>query len=123
MKGAVTGFVVCLILVFSVYIMQASTTKSIHQDELTTNTSNAVEATIENCKNNKHASDEEMAQSFQTHLKNQMTADGKLKVEITECDHTKGILSVKVTETYKLPNGKTKTAVCQKAGMVDDSKS
>ena len=57
---------------------------------------------------------------FQQHLKNQMTADGKLKVEITECDHTKGILSVKVVETYKIPNGKTRTVSCEKTGVVEE---
>ena len=41
MKGAITGFIVCLIMVFSVYIMQATTATSVRQDELTTNTSNA----------------------------------------------------------------------------------
>lgn len=120
MKGAITGFAVCLILAFSIFIMQSSTSTSIHKDELTTNTSNAVDATIENCKNNKYSTDEEMANAFQNHLKNQMTADGKVKVEITECDHTKGVISVKVTETYKLPDGKTRTVKCEKTGMVDD---
>ena len=57
---------------------------------------------------------------IQQHLKNQMTADSKLKVEITECDHTKGVLSVKVVETYKIPSGKTRTVSCEKTGVVEE---
>ena len=102
MKGAITGFIVCLIMVFSVYIMQATTATSVRQDELTTNTSNAVDATIQSCRNNKYSTDD------------------ALKVEITECDHTKGILSVKVVETYKIPNGKTRTVSCEKTGVVEE---
>mgnify|MGYP003428475039 FL=1 len=49
-----------------------------------------------------------------------MTADSKLKVEITECDHPKGVLSVKVVETYKIPSGKTRTVSCEKTGVVEE---
>ena len=107
-------------MLFSVYIMHATTATSVRQDELTTNTSNAVDATIQSCRNNKYSTDDAMAKGFQQHLKNQMTADGKLKVEITECDHTKGILSVKVVETYKIPSGKTRIVSCEKTGVVEE---
>ena len=64
MKGAITGFIVCLIMVFSVYIMQATAATSVRQDELTTNTSNAVDATIQSCRNNKYSTDDAIPAAF-----------------------------------------------------------
>lgn len=119
MKGAITAMITIMILVFSVFIMQSVSAGSVRQDELTTNTSNALEQSLRGVKKGEITNNEQLAQAFQANLKARISSDSKVHVDVLNANYTNGSLSVKVTETYQLPNGKKKTIVCEKTGMLE----
>ena len=122
MKEAATAIIIILIIIFSTFITQSSTSGSIREDELATNTSNVISQTLDNAKNTTYKTDAEMAQAFVKKLQETIGTDSKLQIDILDidCSKTNGRLSVKVTETYRLPNGKERKVLCKKMGYIDN---
>ena len=109
MKGAVTGIILLVILIYSVFITQNIAGLTTRKTELTMDVSNAVEQTLDNMKEEQYESREQMAEIFVRDLKTQITSDADIEVEIIGADHIHGLLDVNVRETFLTSDGKKKT--------------
>ena len=69
MKGAVTGIILLVILIYSVFITQNISGLASRKTELTMDVSNAVEQTLDNMKEEQYESREQMAEAFVRDLK------------------------------------------------------
>lgn len=119
MKGAVTGIILLVILIYSVFITQNISGRTSRKTELTMDVSNAVEQTLDGMKEKKYESREQMAQAFVRDLKEQITSDADIEVDIIGADHIHGLLDVNVRETYQTSDGKSKTIEVRKTAVLE----
>lgn len=119
MKGAVTGLILMVILIYSVFVTQNISGRTSRKTELTMDVSNAVEQTLDSMKEIKYESREQMAQAFVRDLKEQMTSDGEIEVDVIGIDHVNGMLDVNVRETYRASDGKKKTIEVRKTAVLE----
>ncbi|MBS7006967.1 alpha trans-inducing protein [Anaerostipes sp.] len=119
MKGAVTGVILLVILIYSVFITQNISGTTSRKTELTMDVSNAVEQTLDSMKETKYESREQMAEAFVQDLKEQMTSDADMQVDIIGIDHVNGLLDVNVRETYHTSDGKKKTIEVRKTAVLE----
>lgn len=119
MKGAVTGIILLVILIYSVFITQNISGHTSRKTELTMDVSNAVEQTLDGMKEKKYESREQMAQAFVRDLKEQITSDADIEVDIIGADHIHGLLDVNVRETYQTSDGKSKTIEVRKTAVLE----
>lgn len=119
MKGAVTGIILMVILIYSVFITQNISGRTTRKTELTMDVSNAVEQTLDSMKEIKYESRDQMAQAFVKDLKEQMTSDGDIQVDVIGIDHVNGLLDVNVRETYRTSDGKEKTIEVRKTAVLE----
>ena len=119
MKGAVTGIILLVILIYSVFITQNISGLASRKTELTMDVSNAVEQTLDNMKEEQYESREQMAEAFVRDLKTQITSDADKEVEIIGADHIHGLLDVSVRETFLTSDGKKKTIEVRKTAVLE----
>lgn len=119
MKGAVTGIILLVILIYSVFITQNISGWTARKTELTMDVSNAVEQTLDSMKETRYESGEQMAQAFVRDLKEQMTSEGEIEVDVIGIDHVNGLLDVNVRETYRTSDGKKKTIEVRKTAVLE----
>lgn len=119
MKGAVTGIILLVILIYSVFITQNIAGLTTRKTELTMDVSNAVEQTLDNMKEEQYESREQMAEAFVRDLKTQITSDADIEVEIIGADHIHGLLDVNVRETFLTSDGKKKTIEVRKTAVLE----
>lgn len=119
MKGAVTGIILLVILIYSVFITQNISGHTSRKTELMMDVSNAVEQTLDGMKEKKYESREQMAQAFVRDLKEQITSDADIEVDIIGADHIHGLLDVNVRETYQTSDGKSKTIEVRKTAVLE----
>lgn len=119
MKGAVTGIILLVILIYSVFITQNISGLTSRKTELTMDVSNAVEQTLDGMKEEQYESREQMAQAFVRDLKAQITSDADIEVEIIGADHIHGLLDVNVRETFLASDGKKKTIEVRKTAVLE----
>ena len=119
MKGAVTGIILLVILIYSVFITQNISGLASRKTELTMDVSNAVEQTLDNMKEEQYESREQMAEAFVRDLKTQITSDADIEVEIIGADHIHGLLDVSVRETFLTSDGKKKIIEVRKTAVLE----
>lgn len=119
MKGAVTGIILLVILIYSVFITQNISGRTARKTELTMDVSNAVEQTLDSMKETRYESGEQMARAFVRDLKEQMTSEGEIEVDVIGIDHVNGLLDVNVRETYRTSDGKKKTIEVRKTAVLE----
>lgn len=119
MKGAVTGIILLVILIYSVFITQNISGLASRKTELTMDVSNAVEQTLDNMKEEQYESREQMAEAFVQDLKTQITSDADIEVEIIGADHIHGLLDVSVRETFLTSDGKKKIIEVRKTAVLE----
>ena len=119
MKGAVTGIILLVILIYSVFITQNISGLASRKTELTMDVSNAVEQTLDNMKEEQYESREQMAEAFVRDLKTQITSDADIEGEIIGADHIHGLLDVSVRETFLTSDGKKKIIEVRKTAVLE----
>ncbi len=97
--------------------------KDIRENEADKALNTAVEQTLEQLK--KHGGYEignaqELIADFQQALLLHISSDADLEVKILAADTKKGILDVKITETYRTVNARQKQAVCRKTVILEE---
>lgn len=120
MKNIIIGaasFVICLLLLFTVYTLQGRENRS---EEIHDGITNAMTAAGEQMKENgSYGSDEEFSAAFIENLMQQMDSASNMEVSILKADSGKGILSAEVTQTYRHPNGKEGKVSCMRTLILD----
>lgn len=109
MKNIVTIISCALIGVITLAIVMSVSGRMNRSMEVKSNLSSAVEETVENLAGKKYAvSDmEEYLADFSESLMDFIDTDSDITVQVAAADMEKGILAVKVTETFMHPNGRT----------------
>ena len=109
MKNIVTIISCALIGVITLAIVMSVSGRMNRSMEVKSNLSSAVEETVENLAGKKYAvSDmEEDLADFSESLMDFIDTDSDITVQVAAADMEKGILAVKVTETFMHPNGRT----------------
>ena len=116
MKNIVTIISCALIGVITLAIVMSVSGRMNRSMEVKSNLSSAVEETVENLAVKKYAvSDmEEYLADFSESLMDFIDTDSEITVQVAAADMEKGILAVKVTETFMHPNGRTGEVFCER---------
>lgn len=126
MKNVILGIIGAMVAVYTVILSLGLYSISSREDELENCLSEVMMSTME-----KYYISPEMA-PFQTAadsglveeeligmLKLRLSSDSKIEIKVDKCDMNMGILSVEVSETFILPNGKEKKVSCEKTLIAD----
>lgn len=93
--------------------------------ELTGNLSTAVETTVSNAALEKKydiSSINEYLADIVQGTAEALDAEGKVQAEVTGIDKERGIIGIRITETYEHPNGSTGTLTYEKTVVLDGKK-
>lgn len=122
MKTVVRGIILTCIGAVVMLIIMTVTGRMNRSMELKSNLPSAVEETVEilavDQKYNIGNTNEYLA-DFVENLSRILDSDCDLKVEILNTDKEKGLLSVRVTEEFEHPNGKTGTVECERTVILN----
>lgn len=123
MKHMVYGIALLAIAVMAVAGVMIVSGKDVRENEADKALNTAVEQTLEQLK--KHGGYEignawELIADFQQALLLHISSDADLEVEILTADTERGILDVKITETYRTMNDREKQAVCRKTVILEE---
>ena len=117
MKNIALGIINIILGTLTLMIVMSVYGRMNRSMELQSSLSSIVEETVENMTVNPkytiHNTNEWLA-DFVQNLSVRLDTQSDLTVEIMQCNKEKGILSVKVTETYLHPNGKQGTVECER---------
>lgn len=116
MKTGIRMIAFALIASIALLIVMSVMGRMNRSMEVKSNLSSAVEETVENLAVKKYAvSDmEEYLADFNEALMDFIDTDSEITVQVAGADTEKGILAVKVTETFAHPNGRTGTVSCER---------
>ncbi len=123
MKHMVYGIALLAIAVMVVAGVMIVSGKDVRENEADKALNTAVEQTLEQLK--KHGSYEidnaqELIADFQQALLLHISSDADLEVKILTADTERGVLDVKITETYRTINARVKQAVCRKTVILEE---
>lgn len=123
MKHMVYGIALLAIAVMVVAGVMIVSGKDVRENEADKALNTAVEQTLEQLK--KHGSYEidnaqELIADFQQTLLLHISSDADLEVKILTADTERGVLDVKITETYRTINARVKQAVCRKTVILEE---
>lgn len=112
MKNVILGMtgaaiVICLVVVcLSVYSISS------RKNELENCVSQVLEQAVK--RNFKKGDDEQTRKQIAQDLLLRLTSDSQITINVHTCDMEQGIISVIVTEEFRLPGGMSKTIQCSK---------
>lgn len=123
MKHMVYGIALLAIAAMVVAGVMIVSGKDVRENEADKALNTAVEQTLEQLK--KHGSYEidnaqELIADFQQALLLHISSDADLEVKILTADTERGVLDVKITETYRTINARVKQAVCRKTVILEE---
>lgn len=117
MKNVLIGIVGGMILVYMVVIQISLYTESVRQNELNQCVSDVTMQVLKGCRNQ---TDEAAQKILTDRIRERLTSDSRVQIDVFACDMQKGIISVKVKEEFLYPNGKSgsvqtaRTAIAEK---------
>lgn len=97
--------------------------QGVRKNELEKALNTAVEQTLEQLKKEggyQIENQRELIADFHQALLLNISSDSEVKVDILAADHVRGVLDVRVTETYQTVHGKQKQASCRKTVIVEE---
>ena len=123
MKNIVTIISCTLIGAITLAIVMSVSGRMNRSMEVKSNLPSAVEETVENLSLKKYsiADIEEYLADFTATLSDFIDTDSELTVSVAGADIERGILSVKVTETFVHPNGRTGTVSCERTVLLEQA--
>lgn len=123
MKHMVYGIVLLAIAFMVIAGVMIVSGKDVRENEADKALNTAVEQTLEQLKKYggyEIANAQELIADFQQALLLHISSDADLEVKILAADTERGILDVKITETYQTINAKKKQAVCRKTVILEE---
>lgn len=118
MKNIILGFTGCILVICTVVCCLSIYSISVRKNEMENNTAQAVEQNLRTFYQS-GKSDEEAKEELRQELMLRLNSASRLIVDVKACDMEQGILSVRVTEQFRLPGGQEKEVVCEKTMIVE----
>ncbi len=116
-----TGLLCLVVLVIAGTMIISG--QDVRKNELEKALNTAVEQTLEQLKKEggyQIENQRELIADFHQALLLNISSDSDLKVDILAADQERGVLDVRVTETYKTVNGKEKQSSCRKTVILEE---
>ena len=116
MKQVVYGSLIGLIVIVTIVAVVTVNGKKTRQGDVDNALQSSVENAVETTMNEKVysiSSNEEFIADFTQNLLVQISNDSDIEIQVAKVDYEKGILGVKVIETFTHPNGKEGKNECE----------
>ena len=116
MKQVVYGSLIGLIVIVTIVAVVTVNGKKTRQGDVDNARQSSVENAVETTMNEKVysiSSNEEFIADFTQNLLVQISNDSDIEIQVAKVDYEKGILGVKVIETFTHPNGKEGKNECE----------
>ncbi|MCI9175478.1 MAG: InlB B-repeat-containing protein [Lachnospiraceae bacterium] len=126
MKHTVYGISLAVLAVLAVAVVLGISGKNVRKNEMETALNTAIEQALEQLKMEKSGngkdvrSCQELVADFNGLLLAQIESDSELQVEILTADAEKGILDVRITQSYQTILGREREAVCRKSVILEE---
>ena len=118
MKTIVLGFTGCMLVILTVISCLSIYGISARKNEIENCTAQVVEQNLRTFYRS-GASDEEAREALRQELMVRLDSASQVSVDVRTCDMEKGILSVRVVESFTLPGGQKKEVACEKTMIVE----
>lgn len=121
MKNAVMVIVSALIGVLTLAIVMTVGGRTNRSMEIKSNLPSAVEETVELLANKKYTINDRNAYiaDMAEGLSKTLDTDSDIRIEVLKVDKERAMMSVRVTETFEHPNGKTGTTECERTVILN----
>ena len=121
MKNLVLGIVSAVAGMLLLAILMTNGGRVNRSMEVKSNLPSAVEETVENLAEKKYTINDRNAYiaDFVENLTETLDTDSEISVEVLAVDQVKSVMSIRVTEKYKHPNGKEGTTDCERTVILD----
>lgn len=106
-------------MLFSVMLVMLQGS-SVRREELKLSLSEAMEISMEQVKEQKFASDQELSDYFVQVFTKQINSDSRCQIRVICADVTEGILSVEVEQMYQHINGNTGSIKCSRTILLEN---
>lgn len=116
MKQLIYGIIITFISIFTIVIILTINGKSNRSNEINNALSIAVENAVETTMNQNPYTinnNKEFLADFTQNLLSQISNDSDIEIKVAKIDYKKGIMSVRVTETFTHPNGNEGKNECE----------
>ncbi len=126
MKHTVYGISLAVLAVMVVAIVLGVSGKNVRKNEMETALNTAIEQSLEQLRLEKSDNRQELAgyqeliADFNGLLLSQIESDSDLQVEILTADVKKGILDVRITQSYRTILGRERKAECRKSVILEE---
>lgn len=123
MKHTIYGISLAVVAMLVIAALLGTSGKSVRNNEIETALNTAIEQSLEQLKRSKgyEAGDyRELIADFNQLLLLQVESDSDVQVEILTADAQKGVLDVRVTETYQNILGQERKTVCRKSVILEE---
>ena len=120
MKQIVVGTCCLLLIIYAVYTNETFAGMASRTSEVSMAVSHSISQTLEEHKNEKFVSEEEMEQYFCEVLKSQITSDGTLKLHVITSNCQYGMLDIEVTQYFQTSDQKERKITVRKCGIIDE---
>ena len=126
MKHTVYGISLTALAVLIIAIVLGVSGKNVRKNEMETALNTAIEQSLEQLRLKKaqnrqeFAGYQELIADFNGLLLSQIESDSELQVEILTADEKKGILDVRITQSYQTILGREQKAVCRKSVILEE---
>lgn len=116
MKNIMIGAIGGIVMIYMVLIQLSVYAGNIRENELENSLS---ESCMQTLKNYYGGNDADAEHDVTGRIKERLSSDSEVTVAVLVCDMTKGILSVRVDETFRYPNGSTRTVTGKKTAIME----
>ena len=117
MKNVILILLGILIVLYTITIAFSAFTTQTRKNELEKNVSRIVESALKNYY--KQWNEEQVQEELIEEIVQCLGENANVVVTVQACDLQKGIISVRVEETFWSFNGKSKTLVCEKTAIME----
>lgn len=117
MKHTVYGISLAALAMAVVAILLGASGKSVRENEIETALNTAIEQALEQITEEGHGAgdDQGLIGDFNQLLLQQVESDSEIQVEILTADAKRGVLDVRITDTYQNILGQERKIVCRKS--------
>lgn len=123
MKHTVYGIALALVAILIIAAVMTVSGRDVRENEMDKALNTAVEQSLEQLKGESgyEITDyQELIADFNQALLLHLSSDSDIKVDILTADLDRGVLDVKIMETYKTTSGKTKQSACRKTVILEE---